>query len=213
LNPVEPNRVTGETGLSDESLVVRAQGGSLAAFEELVVRYQDRVYSLCLRMSRSHADALDLAQTAFLRAFEALPRFQARSSFYTWLFRIAMNAAISRRRRAVAAGEVSLDGQPGGARMACRPGRVSQDDPAARLEDQERSDRLAAALSDLDEEFRAAVLLKDVEDLDYATIAEILDVPVGTVKSRIHRGRLLLRAALMDEALTDEGSARDRVRA
>lgn len=179
----------------DERLIARAQQGDAAALERLVLKHQDRLHNLCLRLCNSPADAADLAQSTLVRAFEALPRFEARAGFYTWLFRIAVNLSISQRRRQRSAPRLSIDGDPAdgpaAAHIAGADGR-----PDDRLIRQEQHERLAAALAELDDEFRAAVILKDVEDLDYATIAEILEVPVGTVKSRIHRGRTILRHAL-----------------
>ena len=183
---------------SDAELVLRCQRGDARAFDDLVRRYQDRVYNMVYRMSRNHADALDITQTAFLRTFESLGRFESRSSFYTWLFRIAVNACISNRRRAkhqpiLLQSLVSDDeNAPRGFEPAAPPQRAHESD------NQIFSARLADALAKIDPEFRAAVLLKDVENFDYAEIAGILEVPIGTVKSRIFRGRAMLRDLLLD---------------
>lgn len=196
VDPVE-SRSSGPKP-SDAELVLRCQRGDARAFDELVARYQDRVYNMVYRMSRNHADALDITQTAFLRTFENLGRFESRSNFYTWLFRIAVNACITNRRRAkhqpiLLQSLVSDDeGTPRGF------------EPAAPLQSGHESDqrvfsaRLTDALAQVDPEFRAAVLLKDVENFDYAEIAGILEVPIGTVKSRIFRGRAMLRDLLRD---------------
>jgi RNA polymerase sigma-70 factor (ECF subfamily) len=194
------NRTAHKDDLSDAELVQRAQRGVPAAFAELVSRYQDRVFNTCYRMCHNHADAADLTQSTFLKALEALPGFRGRSSFFTWLFRIAVNLTLSHRRAQRRRPPWSLsrpagDGQAPEALIATDQGReVSR--PA---EQRELRQRIEWALAQLDEEFRAAVVLKDIEDMDYASIAEIFDVPVGTVKSRIHRGRLMLRALLQDE--------------
>lgn len=180
----------------DAVLVVRAQRGDRRAVAALIERYQDRIFNLCSRMSGNHADAEDLTQSTFLRAIEALPRFEARSSFYTWLFRIAANVALSARRAArlrIARPLEALEDESGGLPDRAAPG------PPTIAADAEAAEQLTAALPLVDEEFRAALLLKDVEDLDYATIAEILEVPIGTVKSRIHRGRMMLRELLLAE--------------
>ncbi len=185
---------------SDAELVSRAQRGDPAAFSELVVRYQDRVYNTCYRMCHNHADALDLTQTAFLKAFEALPRFELRAGFFTWLFRIAVNLTLSHRRARSRRPTLSLHwSDDDEERPFDPPAANDSDDPAEHAGRVELHQRLEAALGELDEEFRAAVVLRDVEELDYATIAEILDVPAGTVKSRIHRGRLMLRRLLEQE--------------
>jgi RNA polymerase sigma-70 factor (ECF subfamily) len=192
------NRAAADTKPSDAELASRAQGGDGAAFGELVARYQDRVYNTCYRMCHNHDDALDLTQSAFLKAFEALPRFEARASFFTWLFRITINLVYSHHRAQHRRTVLSLrrldDEEP-----AERPPGDDTNDPSRRVEQNEMQRRLAAALQGLDEEFRAAVVLRDIEKLDYAAIAGILGVPPGTVKSRIHRGRLMLRALLEEQ--------------
>lgn len=181
--------------LTDVALVARARAGDGQAFGALVERYQDRVFNTCLRICGSSADAADLTQSAFIKAFETLPGFESRSSFFTWLFRIAVNLALShgRRRRRAA---LSLDALGDAAGDVARPQREAAD-PARRLIDAELREQIEWALEQLDDEFRAAVVLKDVEDLDYAAIAEVLDVPIGTVKSRISRGRATLRELLV----------------
>ena len=188
------------TNPSDAELVSRAQRGDPAAFSELVTRYQDRVYNTCYRMCHNHADALDLTQSAFLKALEALPRFEFRAKFFTWLFRIAVNLTLSHRRAQSRRPTLALrqfEDEQG--RPFDPPAANDSDDPARRVARVELHQRLEAALERRDEEFRAAVVLRDIEELDYAAIAEILGVPVGTVKSRIHRGRLMLREMLKQE--------------
>ena len=182
-----------------KTLVLRAQRGDQSAFAALVSKYQHRVYNTCYRMCHNHADALDLTQSAFLRALEALPRFQARARFFTWLFRIAVNLTLSHRRAQLRRPTLTLrqfdnDGRPAEPVANRGPGN-----PSEGAEQAELRQRLENALDRLEDEFRAAVVLRDIESLDYAAIAEILDVPVGTVKSRIHRGRLMLRELLTQE--------------
>lgn len=186
MNRTDPGRS------SDAELVAQAQRGNPDAFATLVARYQDRVYNTCYRMCRHDADALDLTQSTFVRALQGLPRFRAGSNFFTWLFRIAVNLTIShhraRRRRPLTVLR-GPDEQGGGD----PPAPDHRDNPVQQVHAAELREQLETALSELDEGFRAAVVLKDVEGLDYETIAQILDVPVGTVKSRIYRGRLMLR--------------------
>ncbi len=186
------NRSAHAPALSDADLVCGAQQGDSAAFAELVTRYQDRVYNTCYRMCHQHADAADLTQTTFLKAWEALATFKRGAGFYTWLFRIAINTALSERRQRRRRETVQLD-VGSGAGNAGQPAA-----PEAALAQRELQERIAWALAQVDDEFRAAVVLKDIEELDYQSIAEILDVPVGTVKSRIHRGRMMLRELLHD---------------
>lgn len=189
----------------DAELVRLAQAGETSAFTALVARYQDRVFNTCLRLCCNQADAADLAQNTFLRALESLSQFRASSGFFTWLYRIAVNHFVAqrrseRRRSELLAAHIRTDA------------RLRSDDhdapvPGAQLEQRELHARLERALARLDEEFRVAVVLRDVEDLDYDQIAEIVGVPVGTVKSRIHRGRMMLREMLSDEVRTPLGNA------
>jgi RNA polymerase sigma-70 factor (ECF subfamily) len=191
------NRANPDKHLADAELVQRVRGGTSSAFAELIERYQDRVYNTCYRMCSNDADALDLTQTTFVRALESLDQFAGRSSFYTWIFRIAVNLVLTHRRHTRRRPHVSLDSGTGDT----PPLRIvaEDDDPAMHVERHEAQEQLQAALASLDDEFRAAVVLKDIEGFDYARIAEVLDVPIGTVKSRIHRGRLMLRDRLTAE--------------
>lgn len=191
------NRDAAQFGRREAELVRQAQRGDPDAFAELVARYQDRVYNTCYRLCHDHADALDLTQTTFLKALESLPRFESRSGFHTWLFRIAVNLALSGRRRSARDPKTPLENPGVRERASEAAGRANS--VARQLEQLELQQRVEAALAGLDPELRAAVVLKDIEDLDYASIAEILDVPIGTVKSRIHRGRLALREMLSDQ--------------
>jgi RNA polymerase sigma-70 factor, ECF subfamily len=175
----------------------RARRGSAEALAELVTRYQDSVYNLCYRLCHHQTEALDLAQSAFLKALEALPRFEARAKFSTWLYRIAVNVALSQRRRSRRRQCLSLDSAGGEVRdERVNNGTVSPSEP---LERQEMQERIGAALARVDVEFRVAVVLKDIEGMDYSEIAGILEVPIGTVKSRIHRGRVMLRELMTSE--------------
>jgi len=193
------NRLAPEHERTDAELVQRAQQGAPAAFAELVSRYQDRVFNTCYRMCHNEADALDLTQGTFLRALEGLPGFRHGSGFYTWLFRIAINLTLSHRRTRSRRSTASLAGRGDDEPARDVPAPPSQSAVSAPAEQRELQERVAWALAQLDEEFRAAVVLKDIEDMDYAQIADVLGIPVGTVKSRIHRGRLLLRELLRDE--------------
>ena len=187
------NRATDDFGRPDADLVRAAQRGAAEAFAELVARYQDRVYNTCYRLCHNHADALDLTQSAFLKALEALPRFEARAQFYTWLYRIAVNLALSARRSQRLRKTVSLD-HPDAPQRA-----PAANDAVERVDHCEAYERVEQALQQLEPDFRAAVVLKDIEGLDYAAVAAILEVPTGTVKSRIHRGRMMLRELLAGE--------------
>ena len=185
---------------NDAELVLRAQGGDPAAANELVTRYQDRVYNTCYRMCHNHADALDLTQSTFLKAFEALPRFEVRAKFFTWLYRIAVNVTLSHRRSRGRHPVLSLRQLEDDRERPFDPPAENDDsDPARQVSRNELHRQLEAALDRLDDEFRVAVVLRDIEGLDYQAIAEILGVPTGTVKSRISRGRRTLRQLLEQE--------------
>jgi RNA polymerase sigma-70 factor (ECF subfamily) len=177
----------------DPVLIARARHGDLDAFDALVRVHQDRVYHLAYRVTGNHEDAADAAQDAFVRAYQALPRFRGDAAFSTWLHRIATNAALDliRRRPAHAPVDLSLaDRGPGG--------------PEHEADRRETGRRVHAALAQIPAEFRVAVVLRDLQGFDYEEIARILAVPVGTVRSRISRGREALRTRLSD-LVTSEG--------
>ena len=182
------------TGSEDEqSLIEACRAGRTEAFGVLVQRYQDRLYPTMLRLTGSPDDALDLLQDAFLRAFEKLGSFHGGSSFYTWVYRIAVNLALSGRRRrrsmrvvGLQRGESSID----------PPGDPTTTDPTLPLERRERAASIQAALNALADDHRAVVIMKEFDGLRYEEIAAILEVPVGTVRSRLHRARLELRDRL-----------------
>lgn len=182
--------------IDDSSLVRRCQTGDLIAFDLLVDRYQEKVFNSVYRMVGHYEDARDLTQDAFLKALAGLENFRGGSSFYTWIFRIAANAAISWRRKSgrttaadFGSGELPLPGATVGAGAGpAAPGQAAEASEAA--------SEVQRALVKLDPEFRAALVLKDIEGCDYEEIAEILEVPLGTVKSRIHRARMEMRKLL-----------------
>lgn len=186
----------------DAPLVDRCRKGDLRAFEALVAKYQDRVYNMILRMCGRPADAEELAQETFLKALEKIGQFRGQSGFYTWLFRIAANLTISHRRRGGLIRFQSLmagdDGDGETLDLAPRLAVANTPPPEAIMMTAELSSRLMAALDGLDDEFRLAVVLRDVEEMDYSQIAEVLEVPIGTVKSRLHRGREMLKEKLSD---------------
>ena len=178
--------------LDDRALVAAAQGGDRGALNQLFRRHYDRVFAVCRRITGNEADAADASQEAMIAMVRALPRFDGRSSFGTWAYRIATNASLDelrrRRRRPVVAGR-DHDDDHGTHEIA---------DPDAGLHIEQLGDRqlIDAALAILPEDFRIPVVLRDVGDLDYAEIAEVLGVPVGTVKSRIARGRGMLATTI-----------------
>lgn len=168
--------------MSDPELVAAAQAGDRAALEFLLARHHDRVRAVATRLTGNRADAADATQEALIAIVRGLPRFDGRSAFTTWLYRVTTNACLDELRRRRRRPVPTLDDDRG------RP------EPAATARDGSVVDRLVidAALAELPEEFRVPVVLRDLADLDYAEIAAVLDVPVGTVKSRIARGRSAL---------------------
>lgn len=178
----------------DEPLVEACRSGHPQAFGELVRRYQDRLYPTLLRLTGSPEDAQDLLQDSFLRAYQKLDHFQGGSSFYTWLYRLSVNLALSGRRRrkgkvAVRWSDLGPDG-PG------EPADDASNAPTLPLEIAEREAIIQQALDTLSPEHRAVVVLKEFDGLRYEDVAEALEIPIGTVRSRLHRARLELREKL-----------------
>lgn len=178
----------------DGSLVARARSGDRRALEELLDRHADRIHAVCRRIVADPHDALDATQEALLAVARGITRFDGSARFSTWCYRVATNAALDevrRSRRRPIAVEPSPTLAVTGSATPDGTGAVD-----ARLD-------VDAALRTLPAEFRAAVVLRDLCDLDYAEIAEVLDVPPGTVRSRIARGRAALAAALGEPAAAD----------
>ncbi len=181
--------------MNDEGeLIDRTLQGDADAFGTLVRRYQDRLYTSMVHLLHNESDAQDTVQEAFLQALTQLSTFSRKSSFYTWLYRIAFNRALNRRKRQQR--ERELVGQ-----QVVRNDTV--EDAGRNLERRETVAQVRKALASLDPTFRAVLVLREIEQLDYRTIAEILDIQVGTVRSRLHRARILLREAL-DRILSSE---------
>lgn len=180
---------------SDDLQLIRSTlAGDRNAFGELVLRYQDRLYSTLARMLGSSHDARDVSQDAFLLAYQKLDTFRQESSFYAWLFRIAYHAAINNRRR-VRRTPIPLPGLGESADLD-HPDTSLSSPPEAPIEARESELQLHQALQQLPEDYRAALLLKELEGLPYEEIAELMQCPVGTVRSRIHRARQMLRERL-----------------
>jgi len=181
--------------IDDQALIERCRNGDVAAFEPLVEKYRDRVWRLAFNVLRDAEEARDVAQEAFIRAWQALPSFRGQSAFYTWLFRIVMNVATDRARQRAARGRafgteripeedwdrVMVDQSPGPAEAARRA---------------EERERIGRALAALPEHHRTIIMLSDLQGLSYREIAEVLDVPMGTVMSRLHNARKRLRDVL-----------------
>jgi RNA polymerase sigma-70 factor (ECF subfamily) len=188
-------RSTGQTetsrdsGVSDIALVKRVQQGDRSAFDLLVVKYQHKLIKLIMRYVRDPSEAMDVAQEAFLKAYRAAPSFRGDSAFYTWLYRIAINTA---KNHLVAAGRrpihYNLDTQ--------NPEQVEMltdlremDTPEGIAQSDEIQAAVNKAIGGLPEELRTAILLREIEGMSYEEIAQTMECPVGTVRSRIFRAR------------------------
>jgi len=183
-------------GPTDPELVAKVVAGDGAAFGTIVERYQDRLYNAVYRLVGSADDARDLLQNTFVKAYENLGTFRGRSSLYTWLFRIAVNTSLSHRRK-----RKWLQPGPGGAdeedqAPSAQVADPDAGDPSDPLVAAETAALVQRALDGLDDEHRTVVVLRDIQHFDYHEIGEILEVPTGTVKSRLHRARLMLRDKL-----------------
>lgn len=173
----------------------------MRAFGSLVAKYQDRLYNAMLRMTGNPEEAADLCQEAFVKAIEKIVDFRGQSQFYTWLFRIAMNLAISGKRRAARIRFASLsadpdfsDNQATGLERTLASTREA--DPCSAAASAETQRHVLQAIAALDEEHRAVVVLRDIENMDYEQMAAVLALPMGTVKSRLHRARCMLKEKL-----------------
>ena len=168
-----------------------AQAGDRGALDQLLRRHYDRMHAVCRRITGNDADAADAAQEAMIAVVRGLDRFDGRSAFGTWVYRIATNASLDelRRRRR----RPQLAGRDRDHEHTSEPVDFDSELRIAHLADRFELD---AALADLPEDFRVPVVLRDVADLDYAEIAEALNVPIGTVKSRIARGRAQVAATI-----------------
>lgn len=178
----------------DFELIDRTLRGQQWAFGELVRRYQTRLFTALAHVLGSPEDAEDVLQEAFWKAYCHLDRFQRSSGFYTWLYRIAFNVAVSSRRRRRSEFSVEELRAAGAADPASNEPAVSEP-----IERSEMVARVRAALNRLSEEHRAVLVLREIEGCCYETIAQILGVPVGTVRSRLHRARAQLRDVLLHE--------------
>jgi RNA polymerase sigma-70 factor (ECF subfamily) len=185
-------RVEGNVAVDDDDrLIDLALAGNSAAFGDLVCKYQDRLYNTIVHVIGSAEDARDVVQDAFVQAFVKLETFQRTSAFYTWLYRIAFNAAISRKRRQRPTLSVEQQREHSGEEPT-----DGGEAPEEGLERQELAEQVRAALANLSEEHRAVIVLREMDGHDYDAIAGILELPVGTVRSRLHRARLQLRNEL-----------------
>lgn len=189
---IKPNRQDGD----EAELIERAKAGDTKAFGVLVERYQRRVVGVAMAVVHDQEDALELAQETFVRAFENVGKFESRSSFSTWLYRIAANIAIDFRRRERR--HPAMRGEEAEIELQRLPSKLG--DAFKETQRGEMAQRIRGALDQLTPEHRAAILLREVEGLSYDEISDVLQCPRGTVMSRLHYARNHLREILKDLA-------------
>lgn len=181
----------------ENALVRRCQGNDLAAFDQIVERYQDRIYTFVRRMVRDGGEAEDVAQEVFVKAFQAIRQFDGRASLSTWLFRIASNLCVDHaRRRARRIDPLSLSGATDEERETDVPDR--RYDPERMVIEDEMRRIVDKVVGGLSEKLRTVLLLHDMQNLSYEEIAEVVKVPLGTVKSRLFLARSQVRDAMRD---------------
>jgi RNA polymerase sigma-70 factor (ECF subfamily) len=215
--PTQPDHhveraVTGDdtnhlTPLRELQLVQAHRRGDTEAIAELLRGYQRRIYAVCYRMVRDEHDARDLAQDAMVKVIQGLDGYDGRSKLSTWIIRVSMNCCLSHLRKQRLRRHGSLEGDLAdrGGGPSAGAGGGGELPPARGVEQREMRGILSRALGSLDPQMRSVLVLRDMQDLEYSQIAEVLGVPVGTVKSRLFRARVALREAL--EAESGRGEA------
>ncbi len=198
--PSEPPPEAPPAAPVDEMVLVRrTRQGDLAAYDELVRRYQERIYATVYHMTANHEDANDLAQEAFIKAFQALKSFKGGSSFYTWVYRIAVNKTINFLKQRKNKAQLSLDDIDFNAEHdPDLVALISEKTPRREVGLAELQEKLNAAMLKLSEPHRLVVTLHDVQGLSHEEIAEIMDCNIGTVRSRLFYARQQLQAYLSD---------------
>lgn len=190
-------RTKATVSTEEKNIIERCKQGDLAAFNELVKKYEKQVYNFAYRLTGNYDDANDIAQEAFLRVYNAIGSFRGDASFTTWLFRITTNVFLDDRKRARAHPHTSLDEH-----MELEESSVTRQiedpspSPEAITEENERGQILQDAIHSLPDYQRAMVSLYHTEQKSYEEIAEMMDLPIGTVKSRLNRARLALKEKL-----------------
>ncbi|HWB03342.1 MAG TPA: sigma-70 family RNA polymerase sigma factor [Verrucomicrobiales bacterium] len=189
----------GAGDVPDAELVLRSQNGSTEAFESLVTRYRGKIYAMTLNMTGSDADAWDLSQEVFIKAWRSLPKFEARSQFFTWIYRITHNVVIDWVRKRKIQGGTEFNDELGtvpAAGAVTTPRGTLEPDHA--LSNRELGVRIKAALAELSPEHRAVIILKEVDGLSYQEIADSVGCTIGTVMSRLFYARKRLQTLLQD---------------
>ena len=185
--------------IDDAVLVRKCQQGDSAATEKLILKYQSRIFNAILRICANREDAAELTQDTFVKVIENIDKFEGRSSFYTWAFRIGVNLTLNHCQRTGKMGLKSLDAEDSerdsGTRRTLKEFLTddSLPDPAVIAENKELCKEIEKALTKLDDAQRAVIVLRDIEGMNYAQIAKVLDIKLGTVRSRLSRARTNLR--------------------
>jgi len=196
----KPSESPAKTAQSDEmELIHRARRGDTGAYDDLVRRYQERIYATIYHMTSNHEDANDLAQEAFIKAYQALQSFKGGSSFYTWVYRIAVNKTINflkqrKNRVQISLNDLDFNAEHDPDLVAL----ISDNTPRRDLNLAELQEKLNAALQKLSEHHRLVVTLHDIQGLSHEEIAAIMDCNIGTVRSRLFYARQQLQAYLSD---------------
>lgn len=180
--------------MDEKHILAKARKGDVAAFEQLVTKYERRVYAAALRSSASPEDAADITQEVFLRAWRAIESFRGDSGFATWLFRITANMCVDYARKRQTQPQcqpLAVEDEPG------QPIPDTSPTPEEHLDNVELGRELASALDEVSEDHRRIVFLRDISGLSYTEIADVLKISEGTVKSRLSRARLALREILL----------------
>lgn len=185
----------------DNRLITECREGSSAAFGALVARYQDRLFNTVLRLVDNAEDARDVVQEAFLHAYQSLHSFKGDSLFFTWLYRIAVNTAISMKRKQRPALRIQAGGDSQTGLDPLDPSETGRPGHSIEMAEEER--KVHDALAKLSQEHRAVLVMKDMEGMKYEEMAEILGVPIGTIRSRLHRARLEIRDLLLQQEKVD----------
>lgn len=191
---------------SDAELIEQLRGGDPSAMGELLSRHQGRLYNIALRMVSNRDDAAEVTQDAIVKIIQHLDGYRSEAQVTTWMTRIVMNQAITRLRRRKLRDHASLDSTraAGGEDNALSLGQFLENEqeprPDQRVEQEEMIEQMLAAIDRLDTDYRAVLVLRDLEELDYQTIAQTLELKVGTVKSRLFRARLALRQEMQKVA-------------
>lgn len=190
--------------INDATLLERWRRGDSAAMERLILKYQNRIYNVILKICANPDDAAELTQDTFVKIIQSIDKFQGKSSFYTWAFRIAVNLTLNYCQRNTRIALQSLDAEDEGYHSQMQANQALKEflsdgkspDPATAAQNKELCDIVVKSLMRLDDAQRTVIVLRDIEGMNYAQIAKVLDIELGTVRSRLSRGRSRLREIL-----------------